>query len=131
MGGTSYYWGLEDKTPSAKTFNDRFRKMHKGQIPTDYGAMGYAGVRAILTATKNAGSTEAEKVIPAMEALKYDFYKGPEYYRKCDHQAVQSVFIIQSKSKDIKSPEDVFDIVSTDAPNEAHLRSCEELGHKA
>jgi len=131
VGGTSYYWGLEDKVPTAKAFNDRFRKMYSGAVPTDYGAMGYAGVRTLLMAAKNAGSTDAEKVIPAMEALKYDYYKGPEYYRKCDHQAVQSVFIIQSKSKDMKNADDVFDVVATDAPNEANLRSCEELGHKA
>jgi branched-chain amino acid transport system substrate-binding protein len=130
LGGTSYYWGIEDKTASAKSFNERFRKMHKGQIPTDYGAMGYGGVRAVLTAAKNAGSTDAEKVIPALEALKYDFYKGPEYYRACDHQAVQSVFIIESKSKDMKSREDVFTTVAIEEPSEANLRTCQELGFK-
>jgi len=130
VGGTSYYWGIEDKVASAKSFNERFRKMNKGQIPTDYGAMGYGGVRAVLTAAKNAGSTDAEKVIPALEALKYDFYKGPEYYRACDHQAVQSVFIIESKSKDMKSREDVFTTVAIEEPSEANLRTCQELGFK-
>ncbi len=50
-------------------------------------------------AAKNAGSVDTDKVIAALEALKYDYYKGPEYYRKCDHQSVQSVLIIKSKSK--------------------------------
>jgi branched-chain amino acid transport system substrate-binding protein len=131
IGGTSYYWGMEDKVASAKKFNDAFRKMHKGAIPTDYGAMGYGGVRTVLEAAKMAGTTDTEKVVEAMEALKYDYYKGPQYYRKCDHQSVQSVFIVQSKSKDMKSPEDVFDIVSTEEPTETVLRSCGELGHKA
>ncbi len=131
VGGTSYYWGLEDKIASAKAFNDRFRKMHDGKVPSDYGSLAYAGVKTILTAVKNAGSTDSAKVIPAMEALKYDYYKGPEYYRKCDHQSVQSVFIIESKSKNQKNEQDVFDIVSTDEPNEANLRTCEALGHKA
>jgi branched-chain amino acid transport system substrate-binding protein len=131
IGGTSYYWGIEDKVASAKKFNDGFRKMHKGAIPTDYGAMGYGGVRTVLEAAKMAGTTETEKVVAAMEALKYDYYKGPQYYRKCDHQSVQSVFIIQSKSKDMKSAEDVFEIVHTEEPSETVLRSCDELGHKA
>ena len=26
MGGTSYYWGIEDQVPSAKAFNDKFSK---------------------------------------------------------------------------------------------------------
>ena len=31
----------------------------------------------------------------------------------------------------MKDNADVFNIVATDEPNEANLRSCEELGHKA
>jgi branched-chain amino acid transport system substrate-binding protein len=88
-------------------------------------------VRTILAAVKNAGSVDTDKVIAALEALKYDFYKGPQYYRKCDHQSVQSVLVIRSKSKELRNDSDVFEIISTEEPNEAGLRSCEELGHKA
>jgi branched-chain amino acid transport system substrate-binding protein len=31
----------------------------------------------------------------------------------------------------MKNESDVFDVISTDEPNEANLRSCEALGHKA
>ena len=131
VGGCSFYWGIEDKFASTKAFNEAFRKMYDGRIPTDYGALGYGGVRTVLEAVKKAGSVETDKVIAAMEGLKYDYYKGPQYYRKCDHQSVQSVLVIQSKSKDMKNESDVFDVISTDEPNEANLRSCEALGHKA
>ena len=131
VGGTSYYWGIEDKVASAKAFNDRFRKMHDGKVPSDYGALGYAGVRTMLMAAKQANSLDPDKVIAAAEALKYDYYKGPQYYRKCDHQSVQSVLIIESKSKPEKGPADVFNVIATDEPNEANLRTCEALGHKA
>jgi branched-chain amino acid transport system substrate-binding protein len=100
-------------------------------VPSDYGALGYAGVMTLLMGAKAAGSTDTDKVIAAVEALKYDYYKGPEYYRKCDHQAVQSVFIIESKSKPQAGDSDVFNVLSTEEPNESNLRSCEELGHKA
>ena len=105
--------------------------MHGGKLPSDYGAMGYSGVRTLLEAAKAAGSVETDKVIAAMEALKYDYYKGPQYYRKCDHQSVQSVFLIQSKTKDQKNESDVFEVIATEEPNEANLRTCAELGHKA
>ena len=105
--------------------------MYDGKLPTDYGALGYGGTRTVLAAVKNAGSVDTDKVIAALEALKYDFYKGPQYYRKCDHQSVQSVLVIKSKSKDMRNESDVFEIISTDEPNEKNLRSCEELGHKA
>lgn len=131
VGGTSYYWGLESSVPSAKAFNDKYRKAFGGDVPSDYGALGYAGVRTVLTAVRNAGTTETEKVIAALRALKYDYYKGPQYYRGCDHQSVQSVLIVRSKSKDMKDKNDVFEIVSVEQPDEKNLRTCAELGHKA
>ena len=131
IGGCSFYWGIEDKVASTKAFDQAFGKMYDGKMPTDYGALGYGGVRTVLEAVKNAGSVDTDKVIAAMEALKYDYYKGPQYYRKCDHQSVQSVLVIKSKSANMKNDSDVFEVISTDEPNEANLRTCAELGHKA
>jgi len=131
VGGTSYYWGMEDTVPAAKAFNDKFRKAHGGAVPSDYGALGYAGVRSVLQAMVDAKSTDSLKVSEAMGRLKYNWYKGDQFYRKCDHQSVQSVIIVESKSKGMKDKNDVFNIVSVEKPDEANLRSCAELGHKA
>jgi len=131
VGGCSFYWGIEDKFASTKAFNQAFGKMYDGKLPTDYGALGYGGVRTVLEAVKSAGSVDTDKVIAAMEALKYDYYKGPQYYRKCDHQSVQSVLVIKSKSANMRNDSDVFEVISTDEPNEANLRTCAALGHKA
>jgi branched-chain amino acid transport system substrate-binding protein len=30
----------------------------------------------------------------------------------------------------MKSESDIFEVISTEEPNEANLRTCEELGHK-
>ncbi|MDT7953475.1 MAG: ABC transporter substrate-binding protein [Acetobacteraceae bacterium] len=128
VGGTSYYWGVESSIPSAKAFNDRYRKAYDNKVPSDYGALGYGGVRSVLMAVKQAGSTDTEKVVDTLAQLKYDIYKGPEHIRPCDHQAVQSVFIVESKDKG-SSPYDVFDIVHTDEASEANLRSCADEGH--
>ena len=48
IGGCSFYWGIEDKFASTKAFNDAFRKMYDGKLPSDYGALGYGGVRTVL-----------------------------------------------------------------------------------
>jgi branched-chain amino acid transport system substrate-binding protein len=64
-----------------------------------------------------------------MEGFKYDSYKGPEEIRACDHQSVQSVFILESKSKNQSNQYDVFDVVATDAANADNLRSCKDEGH--
>jgi branched-chain amino acid transport system substrate-binding protein len=128
IGGTSYYWGLEDRIPTAKVFNDAFRKMYNGSVPSDYGALGYAGVKSVLASVKIAKSTDTMKVVGAMENLKYDWYKGPEYYRSCDHQAVQSVLIVESKSKQLLNKYDVFNVLQIDVLKDEHLRTCAELG---
>ncbi len=129
IGGTSYYWGIEKTTPSAKAFNDAYRAANGGKVPSDYGALGYAGVRAILEACKIAGSVETAKVVAALEGLKYDYYKGREEIRACDHQAEQSVFIIESKSKEMANEFDVFNVIATEATNPDNLISCKDEGH--
>jgi branched-chain amino acid transport system substrate-binding protein len=130
LGGSSYYWALESRVQSAKAFNDLFRAAYGGAYPSDYGALGYAGVRSVLQSVKNAKSTETNKVIEAMENLKYDWYKGPQFYRGCDHQAVQSVLIVESKSKNIRNKYDVFNVLQTDPIKEEQLRTCAELGFR-
>ena len=128
VGGTSYYWGVESSSPSAKAFNDRYRAAHENKVPSDYGALGYAGVRSVLMAVKAAGTADTEKVIETLSTLKYDSYKGDQHYRACDHQSVQPVFIIESKDKGA-NPYDVFDVVRTNPANEADLKTCAEEGH--
>jgi branched-chain amino acid transport system substrate-binding protein len=130
LGGTSYYWGMEDKIPSAKAFNDKYRKAHGGAVPSDYGALGYAGVKSVLQAVRDAKSTESLRVGIALRQMKYDSYKGNQFYRKCDHQSVQSVVIVESKSKNMKDKYDVFNVVAIEDASEKNLRSCDELGHK-
>ncbi len=130
MGGTSYYWGMEDKIPAAKAFNDKFRKAHNGGVPSDYGALGYAGVRSVLQAVREAKSTDSLKVGIALRQLRYNWYKGDSFYRKCDHQSVQSVVLIESKSKNMKDKFDVFNVIGVEAADEKNLRTCDELGHK-
>jgi branched-chain amino acid transport system substrate-binding protein len=65
-----------------------------------------------------------------MRKMRYDFYKGQQFYRLCDHQSVQSVAIVESKSKNMKDKYDVFNVLSIEAPDEKNLRTCDELGHK-
>ncbi|KAA0121530.1 ABC transporter substrate-binding protein [Methylobacterium sp. P1-11] len=132
VGASNYYWRLEDTVPSAKAFNDAFRAAYGGAVPTDYGAYGYAAVRSLLMAVKAAGSTDTDKVVDALETLKYDVAKGPEHYRACDHQAVQSVLVTESKKKsEMANDADLFKIVEIEPGSEAALRRCDELGHRA
>jgi branched-chain amino acid transport system substrate-binding protein len=130
-GAAPFYWGIEDKVPSAKTFNDKFKAAYEGRYPSDYGAMGYSGIRQILDAVKIAKTTETQAVATALRGLKYDYYKGAQSYRACDQQSIQSVFVLESKTKNKRNQYDVFDVVVTEPADEKRLRTCDELGHKS
>lgn len=131
IGGTGYYWGLETSLPSAKRFDDAYKALHKGVYPTDYAGLGYAGVRNVLAAAKTAGTTDSEKVVDALRAIKGDLYKGNVYFRGCDHQSVQSVVIVESKDRaSAANDQDIFKILAVENFDEKMLRSCSDLGHK-
>ena len=132
IGGANYYWGLEDTIPTAKSFNDAFKAANGGAYPTDYGAYGFSGVYSLLLAMEKAGGTDTDKVIAALEELKYDIAKGSQHYRKCDHQSVQSVLVLESKKKaEMKNEADLFKVLATEPASETILRSCSELGFPA
>ncbi|QTL03893.1 ABC transporter substrate-binding protein [Aquabacter sp. L1I39] len=129
VGGANYYWGLEKTVPSAKAFNDAYKATHGGAYPSDYGAYGYTGVASLLLAMAQAGGSDTDKVVAALENLKYDVAKGPQFYRKCDHQSVQSVLVLESKKKaDMANDQDLFAIIADVPGSETMLRSCGELG---
>jgi len=129
IGGSSYYWGLQASTPSAKAFNDRYRQAYGGALPSDYGSMAYSAVKSLLQAVRTAGTSDTEKVVDTLAALRYDTYKGPQSYRGCDHQSVQSVLVIASKAAP-KDSADIFSVLQVAPASETALRSCAELGHK-
>src|SRR3954451_14858414 len=130
VGGANYYWGLETQSKSAAAFNAAFKAANGGAIPTDYGAYGYAGVGSLLAAMQTAGGTDTDKVVDALEKLQYDLTKGPQHYRKCDHQSVQPVLVLESKKKSaMANDNDLFAILANDTGSDDMLRSCSELGH--
>jgi len=130
VGGANYYWGLEAQSKTAAAFNAAFKAANAGAIPTDYGAYGYSGVGSLLEAMQAAGGTDTDKVVDALEKLQYDLTKGPQHYRKCDHQSVQSVLVLESKKKSaMANDNDLFAILANDAGSDDMLRSCSELGH--
>ncbi|MCB5224937.1 MAG: ABC transporter substrate-binding protein [Candidatus Cloacimonetes bacterium] len=129
IGAANYHWTLEEQSDSARKFNDAYRKEYGGAVPSDYGAYGYVGVKTILDAVLKVESTAADDVIAELEAMKYDYYKGVQYFRKCDHQSVQPILIISSKKEsEMRNEFDVFDILEVQEGSEDVLRSCNELG---
>lgn len=124
IGGTSFYWEMDH--PSAKEFVSAFKKAN-GRPPIDYAGYAYSGVKELLSAVNRANSMDPVGIAEAIEGRTYDNYKGNQWWRPCDHQSQQDVFII--KSKKASAEYDVFEIIDTvSGKNERLLRTCIELG---
>jgi branched-chain amino acid transport system substrate-binding protein len=126
---TIFYWELEKTIPEAKVFVDKVRK-RTGIPPTFETATGYSGVMEILDGVRRAGTDDVEKVIKVMQGHKYNHYKGVQYWRKCDNQSIQDMWVyVGKKPSEITGEWDLFNILGK-AGGEAIVKTCKEQGHQ-
>lgn len=124
-GGTSFYWENAETIPTAKSFVDAFNKAYD-HPPGDYGATAYSGIVNLLSATEKVGSIDNDAIVKALEDLRYDTYKGKQWYRSCSHQSFQDFFILQSRAKPV-GKWGYFEVVDRKPWQESDERTCEEL----
>ena len=94
-GAAYYYYGIP-KNP----INDWLVAEHQKRFnapPDFFTCGGFAAAMALVASVEKAGSTDAEKLIPAMEGLAFDTPKGKMIFRKEDHQALQSMYAFKIK----------------------------------
>jgi len=128
MGGMTFYWGLRDKYQTSKKFMDAYMKKYGQPIEQD-GESGYVATNVLFMAMQKANTvTDKEKIVAAMEGLKYTLTKGPESVRACDHQRIQSYILVRGKGVKAKGW-DVADIVA-EIPGDAIIMSCENNAKK-
>jgi branched-chain amino acid transport system substrate-binding protein len=90
-----FYWAYhQTKYPGAKKFVGTFYDRYK-LYPSNGAETAYVNMMIYKTAVEKAGSFDAAKVIPVLETLRFQFTKEPEYYRKDDHQGVNSVLVVE------------------------------------
>jgi branched-chain amino acid transport system substrate-binding protein len=123
-GGTPFYW--EDELETTRTFVEAFTKKYN-RPPMDNNQEGYTGMMELASGIQRAGTLDPDKIIAAMEGHQFQWTKGPEYWRKCDHQSIQDMYVITPKKP--KKKYDIFQIVDK-MGGENIAQTCEELGHK-
>jgi branched-chain amino acid transport system substrate-binding protein len=108
-GGIYYYYDFP-KNAANDWLKTEYQKRH-GAPPDFFVAGGFAAAAAVVAGLKQAGSSDSEKLIAAMEGLSFDTPKGPMTFRKEDHQALQDMyhFRIKKAAKD----NDVLELVAT------------------
>jgi branched-chain amino acid transport system substrate-binding protein len=90
-----FYWKYHAaKYPGAKKFVDAFTKKY-GFPPSNGAEAAYADIYIYKMAVEKAGSIDPAKVINVLETTKFQFTKEMEWYRKEDHQGVNSCLVIE------------------------------------
>jgi hypothetical protein len=84
----------------------------------------------IISAIERTKSMKPEKLVPALEGHKFKWAKTEEYWRACDHQCIQDVYILEPRKPSGKyGVYDSFKIIDR-IGGEKLAMTCEEQGHK-
>jgi branched-chain amino acid transport system substrate-binding protein len=110
-----YVWGPEAGGATTQTIYDKLKPLAKGFPPNWRQYLGYISGQQLVDRIMAAGTTDTAKLITAFEGHKYDAGKKTlNYWRACDHQAVQQTYAgeIVPKAKR-RSETEYFTIAST------------------
>ncbi len=127
----NFYWDVKDNL-SVKKFTDKFCARYPGEIPSGYAAYAYSAVKEFALAFKEGGGENLDKdlVVKFLEGRNYDHYKGRQWWRPCDHQSFQDIYMMRFKGPETSlgayDIAEVLDKVTWDLDME---RSCQILGH--
>jgi len=107
-----------------------------GVPPSGYAGYAYSAVHVTALAAQKAGTiTNYDAWAKALEGMEYDTYKGKQWYRACDHQAIQRMFIARGRSKQEaealgRGKYGFREIVAVIEPYDGMERSCADRGYK-
>jgi ABC-type branched-subunit amino acid transport system substrate-binding protein len=97
--GESYIYD-NPQVPRAGAFAKAFRAAH-GAWPDPVAARGYTGLELFALAIKQAGSTEPEAIVGALENLDFkESLLGPLRFRSCDHVAETPIILVEGRKDD-------------------------------
>jgi branched-chain amino acid transport system substrate-binding protein len=123
-GSCLFYW--EDQLETTRQFVDKFMKKNN-RPPSDDHVIGYEGMMELASAAERVKSLDPDKIINTLEEHRFQWTKGPQYWRKCDHQAIQDLCVVTPKKP--QKQYDIFQILDR-MGGEKIARPCHELGLK-
>lgn len=129
-GGVAYSWKLD--TPANDSFLSAFQERSDGAVPLSYTPAFYCGLRMMLRAIEDTGSTDSSVLRDELEGMEIypQIWNQGERLRECDHRATAPTMTIQGLPPEEADPEggDIFDVVSVPESLEQYMRPCEETG---
>jgi branched-chain amino acid transport system substrate-binding protein len=121
-GGATFYW----EAPETQWFTDVYWKAF-GKPSGDDGISQYEAVMELLSAVNRAKSLNPDRVVKALEGHRFKWCKDEEWWRPCDHQAIQDIYVLGTKRP--QKTYDTFEIVAKIGGEELEM-TCEERNHK-
>jgi branched-chain amino acid transport system substrate-binding protein len=97
---TGYPWD-QVNTPEHSKFRDAYQKRFN-EYPRLGSVVGYDTVNSIINTMRKAQSLDSEKLVDAMEGLKFAGPFGPVEFRKIDHQSTLGCFVGKTTVKNGK-----------------------------
>ncbi|MCM2277968.1 MAG: ABC transporter substrate-binding protein [Oligoflexia bacterium] len=85
-----------------KKFVEKFSQRHQ-RLPDTSGASAYTILYEYKAAAERARSFEGPAIVAALEGHEYTLLKDKQYWRKWDHQSIQTVYAVRGrKAADVK-----------------------------
>jgi branched-chain amino acid transport system substrate-binding protein len=127
-GSMPWYWGMQEKFPLAKYFNEDFNKKF-GYIPRFCAAQCYNSMIMWADGVERAGTFYPPEVIKALEAEhRVDTISGEVYFRAADHQGTSPVPILLGKAKsEIHGEADNYKMIGL-VPGEKLMEPLKDVG---
>lgn len=121
-GSTRYVFTID--TPANRAFVTEWRKEY-GTEPDVFEGEQYQACQVLQAGIAAAQSIDAEKLRPALEKVAIDSIKGHVAMRECDHQAVQSGWMVKvERPEGAKAP--LPQIIAT-FPGDAITPACRQM----
>ncbi|WP_372964588.1 ABC transporter substrate-binding protein [Marinobacter sp.] len=100
VGAAPWVWNLpyEYNYPRGQAFVEAFSSRYDMR-PSSSAASAYSIVYQYKDAVEKAGTTNTANVIRALENHTYSFLKDEQYWRKLDHQNIQTVYVVKVKPR--------------------------------
>src|ERR1700722_14690350 len=109
-----YIWGPEAGGARTSAIYNQLKPLAKGFPPNWRQYLGFISGEQIIDRVMAAGTTDAEKLVEAFEGHHYDAGKKTmNYWRKCDHQAIQQTYAGEIVAKNKRRSEDEFFVIAS------------------
>ncbi|MCP4136473.1 MAG: ABC transporter substrate-binding protein [bacterium] len=111
IASVPWVWQLEDEYKNAKIFVTNYYKQYN-KYPSNVSESAYVNIMEFANAVKREQSFNSTKIVASLEEHSFRGLKNHEYWRKWDHQSIQTIFLVKGNSVEkMKNPSDFFKII--------------------